>query len=114
MTTGPNRLPTLSSRTLYTVVVGLLFVLAVTVIEVPTTLGVKVPQPVFGEQDLSGRERIWRVWWRARDDLIDAEPQWLVTAGLIALLAVFAVGTLFAIWLVTGPPSSDDTDPADG
>ena len=114
MTGGPNRLPSLSSRTLFTVLVGLMFALAIAVIEVPTSLGVKVPQPVFGEQDLSGRERIWRVWWRARDDLLDAEPQWMVTAALIVLLLVFAVGTLLAIWLVTGPPTAYDTNPADG
>jgi hypothetical protein len=46
--------------------------------------------------------------------LIDVEPQWLVTGGLIALLVVFAAGMLLAIWLVTGPPTSDDTTPADG
>jgi hypothetical protein len=103
-----------SPRTVFTLIVGLLFAVAVALIEVPTSLGVKVPRPDFGQPDLSGSERIWRVWWRARDDLIDVEPQWLVTGGLIALLVVFAAGMLLAIWLVTGPPTSDDTTPADG
>ena len=104
----------MSFRVGFTLAVVLLFALATALIEVPTSLGVRVPRPAIGQPDLSGSERIWRVWWRARDDLIDVSAQWLVTSGLLVLLAIFAVGMATAIWLVTGPQRDDDVLPRDG
>jgi hypothetical protein len=76
---------------------------ALSFVQVKTTLGVQVPETrIIGIDpslvDLSGQEPIWRVWWRARGEIVDVEPQWLVTTALTALLAVFAVGILAAIW----------------
>jgi len=87
---------------------------AATWITVPTTLGVKVPETAISgfdqtSIDLTGHERIWRVWWRARDKFIDVHPQWIVTAGLIVLLAIFALGVLAAIWIALSP----ETEPAE-
>jgi hypothetical protein len=105
-----------SARAVVTLTIAAIFAAVIAFVRLPTSLGVKVPRPetIFTEPDLSGREYIWRVWWRARDDLIDAQPQWLVTGGLIALLAIFALGTLLAIWLVTGPPARDKASTRDG
>jgi hypothetical protein len=77
-------------------------------LRVPTTLGIKVPETQIRGLDpslidVSSHERVWRVWWRARGDLIDVDPQWLLTAGLIVLFAVFVVGTLAAIWFALSP-----------
>jgi hypothetical protein len=79
-------------------------------ISVPTTLGVQVPETAISGidpslVDTSGHERIWRVWWRARGEFIELDHQWLVTAGLIVLLAVFAIGTMAAIWIALTPGS---------
>jgi hypothetical protein len=88
-----------------------LIVLAATVaafLRVPITLGIKVPETQIRGLDpslidVSSHERIWRVWWRARGDFIDVDPQWLLTAGLIVLFAVFVAGTLAAIWFALSP-----------
>lgn len=117
-----------SSRSIFTLAIAAVFALAAVLLRIPTSLGVKVPRASTdttgnettttisstAESDLSGHEYIWRVWWRARDDLIDVEPQWLMTGGLIALLAIFAGGMLLAIWLVTKPLSDDDFALPDG
>lgn len=79
-------------------------------IYVPTRLGVQVPETAIPSIDptsidLTSRERIWRVWWRARGDFIDVNPQWIMTAGLFVLLAVFLIGVLAAIWIALSPES---------
>ena len=104
----------LGPRTLVTLAIAASFAIGAAIVQVPTSLGVEAPRPVFGEPDLSSSEYIWRVWWRARDNLINVNPQWLVTGSLLALLAVFAAGTLAAIWIVTGPPTDDDLTTTDG
>lgn len=118
MTTISSHRSGYGPRLAFTAAVGAIFAVAIAFVRVPTSLGVQAPEPAsfFVERDLSGREYIWRVWWRARDDLIDVNPQWVVTAGLVAMLALFAVGAILAIWLVTKPiPISDDeAAPADG
>ena len=105
-----------SPQLIATSIAAVAFAAFVGLVKVPTTLGVKVQQPNSStiEPDMTGKEYIWRVWWRARDDLIDFSPQWIVTAGLIALLAIFAAGMLLAIWLVTGPAKESDLTPTDG
>jgi hypothetical protein len=85
-----------------------LFGVIVSWIYVPTRLGVKVPETAIpgidaSTIDLTGRERIWRVWWRARDDFIEMDPQWIMTIGLIVLFAIFALGVLAAIWIALSP-----------
>ena len=59
--------------------------------------------------DTSGNEQIWRVWWRARDDYVQLDQQWLVTLGLCMLLAVFVIGVLAAIWIALSP-QAEPTD----
>lgn len=115
MRTEPHPESRPAIRKVITFGMAALFAAAVTFIRVPTTLGVQVPRPetLFTEPDLSSSEYIWRVWWRARDDLVDVDPQWLVTAGLLAILAVFAAGMVTAIWLVTGPLTGEDLAPSD-
>jgi hypothetical protein len=81
---------------------------ALMLVRVPTTLGVTVPETqIFGFDpagaDPSSHEHIWRVWWRARDDFISVHPQWLLSAGLLALLALFVIGLLAAIWFALSP-----------
>ena len=86
-------------------------------ISVPTTLGVQVPETAIpgidpSLVDTSGNERIWRVWWRARGEFIELDHQWIVTTGLIVLLAVFAIGTMAAIWIAL-PPGSESVEATD-
>jgi len=128
MTHDPLTLLSSRTRVIFTLAIAAVFAFAVCLVRIPTSLGVKVPRPStdttgnettttiasIAEPDLSGHEYIWRVWWQARDDLINVEPQWLVTGGLIALLAIFALGMLLAIWLVTGPPTGDEVPAPDG
>ena len=77
-------------------------------LRVPTTLGVKVPEtriPGLDPSliDTSSNEHIWRVWWRARDDYLTVHPQWLMSAGLLVLLALFVIALLAAIWFALSP-----------
>jgi hypothetical protein len=77
-------------------------------IPVPTTLGVKVPETSMpgidpSQVDTSGNDQIWRVWWRARDDMIDASPQWMLTVVLTLLLALFVIALLAAVWFALAP-----------
>ena len=79
-------------------------------IRVPTYLGVKVEGTVgIGgiEFDKAGHERIWRVWWRARDDLFDVSPQWIFTSALIMLLVLFVTATLAAVWIAMSTNATD-------
>jgi hypothetical protein len=81
---------------------------ALMVIRVPITLGVKVPETQISGYDpslidVSSHEHVWRVWWRARDDYLAASPQWLLSAALLVLLAVFVIGLLAAIWIALSP-----------
>ena len=80
----------------------------VAMIPVPTTLGVKVPETAIpgidpSLVDTSGNDQIWRVWWRARDDMIEAGPQWMLTAALTLLLVTFVVALLAAVWFALAP-----------
>jgi hypothetical protein len=81
---------------------------AVMLLRVPTTLGVQVPEtriPGLDPSliDTSSNEHIWRVWWRARHDYLTVHPQWLVSAGLLILLALFVIALLAAIWFALSP-----------
>ena len=81
---------------------------ALMLLRVPTTLGVQVPETrILGLDpsliDTSSHEHVWRVWWRARDDYLTASPQWLLSAGLLVLLAVFVIALLAAIWFALSP-----------
>ena len=83
--------------------------LILALIRIPTSLGVRV-EPTTGiggfEYDKSGHERVWRVWWRARDDLFDLQTQWPLTAGLIVLFSIFVTGVLAAVWIALSPDES--------
>ena len=83
-------------------------------IRVKTSLGVKVrpTYTVAGDYyDKTGREYIWRIWWRARDELFDVHEQWVVTIGLLTLCAVFAAALLGAIWIAMSPDNAHSVIP---
>jgi hypothetical protein len=85
-------------------------------INVPTRLGVQVPEtkvPGFDPSlvDLSRHETAWRIWWRAHDQFASVNPQWMLTAGLVILFAVFMSGILAAVWLALSPDPEPDTAP---
>lgn len=76
--------------------------LGVKVVEAATTRSGSIPSNL----DFRGSEYVWRVWWRARDDLIDVSPSWLLTVVLLAGLVVFVVGIFAAYRIALSIPSS--------
>ena len=87
-------------------------VAVVGLLRVPTHLGVKVVEAnsaapfTTPAMDFHGRDYLWRVWWRARDDMIDVSPSWLLVVALLVGLAVFVVGVFAAYRLALSIPSS--------
>ncbi|MDQ2682815.1 MAG: hypothetical protein M3Y37_04750 [Chloroflexota bacterium] len=76
-------------------------------IRIKTLLGVEAPV-----WDKTGRDAIWRIWWRARDDFMPGDPpQFLVTAGLAILLGLFIVGLLMATWSALSPEPGPPVEP---
>lgn len=81
-------------------------------VRVPTHLGVKVVEAnadsevVLTASDFRGSDYLWRIWWRARDDMVDVSPTWLLGVALFVGLVVFLVGVLAAYRLALSIPSS--------
>jgi hypothetical protein len=71
-------------------------------VEALTVIGVDTNgDPIY---DKDGRDAIWRIWWRARDDFMPGDPpQVLVTGALLLLLALFVAGLLVAVWSALSP-----------
>ena len=84
----------------------------VALIRVPTHLGVKVveanrdSEATLTSSDFRGSDYLWRVWWRARDDMVDVSPSWLLGLALIGGLVVFLVGVFAAYRLALSIPIS--------
>jgi len=84
----------------------------VALVRVPTHLGVKVveanpnSEATLTSSDFRGSDYLWRVWWRARDDMVDMSPSWLLGLALLAGLGVFVVGVFAAYRLALSIPSS--------
>lgn len=53
--------------------------------------------------DKNGREYVWRVWWRARDNMITVDPPWVFTAAFFALVGLFVVFSVLAFWIALVP-----------
>ena len=62
---------------------------------VDTYLGVEAPR-----WDKRGEEYVWRVWWRASDDLISVSPSWLLDVALIGAAILFAALLALGLWLL--------------
>ncbi len=65
---------------------------------VHTRLGVEAPV-----WDKSGREYVWRVWWRARHQIVSFGPESAVTFVYIALAVAFIALCILAVWLALVP-----------
>jgi hypothetical protein len=80
--------------------------------QVTTNLGVEAPS-----WDKSGRDYVWRVWWRVRHEIVDAGPSWGFTAVYIALALAFVALSALAVWIALVPneraPSLDESPSAD-
>lgn len=84
------------------------------VLRVETSLGVEALTAIGIDEngdpiyDKVGRDAIWQIWWRSRDGFISVDPQWLLTAALICLLALFCLSMLAAVWISLSPNPSTD------
>lgn len=76
---------------------------------VHTHLGVSA-----GRFDKDGRETVWRVWWRARNDFISRDS-WVIVAFYLLFLFVFISLCAAALWfvLVEGDPAGEHAEEAD-
>lgn len=94
-----------SSRSLRWVVWGVsvaVFAAFSTLGRVHTHLGVKA---VAWDKD--GREYVWRVWWRARDDIIDLNPAWVFSGFYVVMIVAFLGLSALAFWLALVPIDRD-------
>ena len=103
MTPGDGASPLLVRRIVWAATV-VIAVAVFALVRVPTHLGVEAPI-----NDKRGSEYLWRVWWRARDDMIDVSPSWLFGVVLMMALVVFLVGILAAYRIALSIPSSSPT-----
>lgn len=72
--------------------------------QVTTNLGVEAPV-----WDKSGREYVWRIWWRSRHEIVDFGPAWGFTLVYIALALAFSVLSALAVWVALVPSESPPT-----
>jgi hypothetical protein len=86
------------------------FIAFVAFVRVPTYLGVAAPS-----WDKEGYEHVWRIWWRARGEMVDIERTWLFSALLFGSVAVIVVAASLALWLILvrdEPAPPDTPDPS--
>ena len=111
MTNEPTRASP-STGTIVWAVTVLVAAALVALVRVPTHLGVKVvevnpdSEATLPSSDFRGSDYLWRVWWRARDDMVDVSPSWLLGLALLVGLVVFLVGIFAAYRLALSIPSS--------
>jgi len=111
MTNEPPRASP-STGTIVWAATGLVATALVALIRVPTHLGVKVveanpdSEATLTSSDFRGSDYLWRVWWRARHDMVDVSPSWLLGLALLGALVVFLIGVLAAYRLALSIPSS--------
>ena len=70
---------------------------------VHTYLGVKAVA-----WDKNGREYVWRVWWRARNDMIGSGPATPVVVVYFILIALFLILSIYALWLALVPDDHNE------
>jgi hypothetical protein len=85
-----------------------IFVVFIASVRVPTYLGLVAPA-----WDKEGIEYVWRVWWRARAEMVDVEQTWLFSALLIGLSVVVVVAASTALWLILVSEDPADDAPED-
>jgi hypothetical protein len=93
------------------------FALFIVVAKVHTYLGVKVKPTITSiagfetsKMDMNGHEHVWRVWWRARHEMLSLGPNWGFTA-LLTLLGLLFVGLcVLAIWVALVPNETPARD----
>jgi hypothetical protein len=73
---------------------------------VHTRLGVDAPS-----WDKNGRENVWRVWWRARHEVVDIGSERAEGAGYIGLALLLLALSILACWVALVP--DDPADPPD-
>lgn len=107
-----DRRPSRAARLLLWAALSAAFVAFIAVSRVNTYLGVEAPT-----YDKRGREYVWRVWWRARHDVMDAGPSWGFSLVLLVLVALFLLGCVLALWIAlvpddpAAPAREPDRDP---
>jgi hypothetical protein len=88
-----------------------LFAAFVTLSRVNTRLGVEAVS-----WDKDGRDYVWSVWWRARNDIVDLGPDRLFVFVYVCLAVAFVALSILAFWLALvpdDPPQSTHRLPAD-
>jgi hypothetical protein len=75
---------------------------------VHTRLGVVAPP-----RDKNGREYVWRVWWRARDDVVNVGSDGTVAFVYVALAMAFVALGVLAFWLALVPDERAPEAPAE-
>ena len=66
--------------------------------QVTTNLGAEAPI-----WDKSGRDYVWRIWWRARHEIVDFGPSWGFTVVYLALALAFIALSVLAVWIALVP-----------
>lgn len=66
---------------------------------VTTNLGVEA----LARSDKQGRDYVWRIWWRARHEIVDFGPAWGFTVIYVGLALAFVVLSALAVWVALVP-----------
>ncbi len=88
-----------------------LFAAYFTLSRVNTRLGVEAVS-----WDKDGRDYVWRVWWRARNDIVDFGSDGLFVFVYVCLAMAFVALSVLAFWLSLvpdDPPQSSRSLPVD-
>lgn len=80
------------------IIVVVVFIGYASLARVHTRLGVKAP--TF---DKHGRDYVWRIWWRARDDIVDFGSHQVVVVAYVGLPLVFLALCALACWVALVP-----------
>jgi hypothetical protein len=54
--------------------------------------------------DKTGKDAIWRVWWRAHDQIFHTQRQWAISAIFASLLVLFVICALACVWFALAIP----------
>lgn len=65
---------------------------------ISTNLGVEAPS-----SDKSGHDHVWRIWWRARHEIVDFGPAWGFTIIYLALALAFVALSALVVWIALVP-----------
>lgn len=97
--------------------VSIAFVVFVVLGGVHTYLGVKVKPTVVTigsfqteRLDMNGHEHVWRIWWRARHEMMNLGSGWGFPVLLTTLGLLFIVLSIFSIWVALVPHDESEND----